>query len=898
TVSSGKSALVHRFLTGTYMQEESPEGGRFKKEIVIDNQSFLFLIRDEGSAPDTQFTHWVDAVIFVFSLENEDSFKTVYQYYTKMNHYRNTSDMPFVLVGTQDAISESNPRCIHEERARKLSNELKRCSYYETCATYGLNVERVFNDACQKVIQQRYSSLIPPSIASHRSLTPQASFLNSSSGTTNTNTTTSSASLSNSCPTHHFQQQSQSQSQRLTTNNQSVPTSYIVGNSLAQTAPASVFSSYHYQQHQGQGQEIPAGIGGQPIMAVAQLAQCINNAMGPSNGVKDRSTILPSSALQLDKRSRSFKEPAKLSTLSEQQSLQSQHQQQTGLLNEPLTPSSTPTQKRKETKRKSNLFTPGKKDDDKNKADRVGHGRAIPIKQGLLYKKGTNSINREWKKKYVVLLDDGRLIYHPSINDYEHDVHGKEIILQRTTIKIPGTNKPRVALRSTSNDTKLNDLSDAVVISNSNVTPGLNGVDNLVSSPIGAKVETPNAKKRHRRMLKSTHSNSKQQQGQESSASSIMSSLTNTPSGNGMHSKTPLEDDGEENEFILISIDKQWHFEASTQEERDEWVQSIEQQILFSLQNIESSKAQRAAKSGGGQSQLADQAMIQVIKQMPGNSTCADCDQTNPNWASLNLGALICMDCASLHRNLGTHLSRVRSLELDEWPPELMHVMRSIGNKMVNSVWEANTRQRQKPLPNASLSERERWIRDKYEQKLFLPLLSPSNPPTSLFRQLIDAINRMDLFTIILILAHHQKVEDLNNLDKRVPITTPMHLAATNGNVTILQLLLWYGADPFPLDSSGRTPLQCAYMSNNVECVNVLQQLTNNNSNTSSNINSNNNNNNNNNNSFLSDQTAISHHNNTLPRRPVQQQQSAHCGGQSSSTVVGPPYDKLPSTVI
>lgn len=33
-----------------------------------------------------------------------------------------------------------------DNRARKLSNELRRCSYYETCATYGLNVERVFQD--------------------------------------------------------------------------------------------------------------------------------------------------------------------------------------------------------------------------------------------------------------------------------------------------------------------------------------------------------------------------------------------------------------------------------------------------------------------------------------------------------------------------------------------------------------------------------------------------------------------------------------------------------------------------------------------------------------------------------------------------------------------------------
>lgn len=36
------------------MQEESPEGGRFKKEIFIDNQSYLLLIRDEGGLPEMQ----------------------------------------------------------------------------------------------------------------------------------------------------------------------------------------------------------------------------------------------------------------------------------------------------------------------------------------------------------------------------------------------------------------------------------------------------------------------------------------------------------------------------------------------------------------------------------------------------------------------------------------------------------------------------------------------------------------------------------------------------------------------------------------------------------------------------------------------------------------------------
>nr|XP_013810213.1 PREDICTED: arf-GAP with GTPase, ANK repeat and PH domain-containing protein 3-like [Apteryx mantelli mantelli] len=145
-LSSGKSALVHRYLTGTYVQEESPEGGRFKKEIVVDGQSYLLLIRDEGGPPELQFAAWVDAVVFVFSLEDEISFQTVYNYYLRLCSYRNTAEVPMVLVGTQDAISATNPRVIDDSRARKLSNDLKRCTYYETCATYGLNVERVFQD--------------------------------------------------------------------------------------------------------------------------------------------------------------------------------------------------------------------------------------------------------------------------------------------------------------------------------------------------------------------------------------------------------------------------------------------------------------------------------------------------------------------------------------------------------------------------------------------------------------------------------------------------------------------------------------------------------------------------------------------------------------------------------
>jgi len=45
-------------------------------------------------------------VIFVFSLENEMSFQTVYSYFAKMAHYRNAAEIPLILVGTQGLLSK------------------------------------------------------------------------------------------------------------------------------------------------------------------------------------------------------------------------------------------------------------------------------------------------------------------------------------------------------------------------------------------------------------------------------------------------------------------------------------------------------------------------------------------------------------------------------------------------------------------------------------------------------------------------------------------------------------------------------------------------------------------------------------------------------------------------
>ncbi|CAE1325610.1 AGAP [Acanthosepion pharaonis] len=301
---------------------------------------------------------------------------------------------------------------------------------------------------------------------------------------------------------------------------------------------------------------------------------------------------------------------------------------------------------------------------------------------------------------------------------------------------------------------------------------------------IGSKIETPNVKKRHRR----------------------------AKSG-GLKNIDPSQlDDSDGYEFIIVSLDsKQWHFEAQSVEERDEWVSAIEQQILSSLQANESSKAKNTSAT--------DPASIQAIRNVRGNNCCTDCGATNPDWASINLGALICIECSGIHRNLGTHLSRVRSLDLDEWPVEYILVMTSIGNSIVNSVWEANTKGRLKPGANASREDREKWIRAKYECKEFLP--PPTYVDIPLNQQLIDALVREDIKNIILLLGH-ARPEDINAPYSKDDGRTALHIAAALGNVVFVQLLLWYNANVKVLDHEGRNALWYARGSGSPECVDLL----------------------------------------------------------------------------
>ncbi|XP_013793646.1 stromal membrane-associated protein 1-like [Limulus polyphemus] len=128
--------------------------------------------------------------------------------------------------------------------------------------------------------------------------------------------------------------------------------------------------------------------------------------------------------------------------------------------------------------------------------------------------------------------------------------------------------------------------------------------------------------------------------------------------------------------------------------------------------------ANKADKEKQKQIQEKCQTILCQLLREEDNKYCVDCDAKGPRWASWNLGIFLCIRCAGIHRNLGVHISRVKSVNLDTWTPEQVGLLQGMGNSKARAIYEANLPDNFNRPQSDSLLET--FVRDKYEHKRFI----------------------------------------------------------------------------------------------------------------------------------------------------------------------------------
>ncbi|XP_010533930.1 PREDICTED: ADP-ribosylation factor GTPase-activating protein AGD4 [Tarenaya hassleriana] len=349
--------------------------------------------------------------------------------------------------------------------------------------------------------------------------------------------------------------------------------------------------------------------------------------------------------------------------------------------------------------------------------------------------------------------------------------------------------------------------------------------------------------------------------------------------------------------FRIISPQKTYTLQAENGADRMDWVNKITAAIATLLNShfLQQPLIRYLNKSYSGSGSAADILSLDsqqenddklnmaddvptILRRIPGNNVCAECNAPVPDWASLNLGVLLCIECSGVHRNLGVHISKVRSLTLDVkvWEPTILELFRNLGNEFCNSVWEGlllldndsdskstvTHASISKPCPEDSFSLKEKYIQGKYlERALVIKDAGDGNRSAACgIWEAVQSQNIREIYRLIVTSDttiintkfddvtdtdsyHHlgnssdedspaekkghdpsacRRIKDSKEPGNCLQGCTLLHVACHSGDAVMLELLLQFGADLNMRDFHGRTPLHHCIASGNNTFAKIL----------------------------------------------------------------------------